>query len=431
VKTPVLALLLLASLLAGCASETPPPAGTDPPPQQGTAGLQVLATAELTGQGTGFEPSVEAAPDGTIYVTAAQGVVVGDTRASRLWVSRDNGSSWTEVDPLSTDTGASNYPVGAEGDLAVAADGTVYYVDLTQLANVVLSRSTDQGRTWELRSPAVFAVPGGDREWVAAGPGQRVAVTWNQLAGAVSVGGQSAPGLWVAVSEDGGRTFPTQTLVPGSGVSFAGGIGMGPDGTILVARAPGDVTAWVSRDGGRTFSGSTVHATSNDTYLSPFADVDAAGNLYVSWIEQAGDGAVAHYAASADGRTWGRPVAISLGGSAMMPHIDAAEAGHIAMAYYCTDEARVPDEVDGAWHTCVADIRDAHTAQPAIVRRQVTQEPVKTGGICSGGLGCDSGRELGDYLQVAIGPGERLHVAWTTEDRQVHWAMLGPARLST
>ncbi|HLF15832.1 MAG TPA: hypothetical protein VI796_00120, partial [Candidatus Thermoplasmatota archaeon] len=295
-RLPWLALLLPLTLIAGCfggddsggePTVTPSPTPTPGPTVVRT--LEVQDRREVTGVATGidefidvgFEPSVEVAADGTIYVTAARGA---GSHGSLLWVSRDNGTTFVHIPFADPATGVSNLPFGAEGDLAVDAASRAYFVDLT-LASTTVSRSTDQGRTWEVRNPAAFVVPGGDREWVAAGPEELVAVTWNHLAGE-----SSAPGMWVAVSADGGRTFPTQTVVLDAGGGFAGGIGMGPNGTLVVARIPDDVTAHVSNDRGATFTRSVVHATQgNATYLVAFADVDAAGNLYVAWTEQAGN----------------------------------------------------------------------------------------------------------------------------------------------
>ena len=423
-------LLVLASLvLAGCFGSNdnapPPPAGGAPEPDEPSG---FPAAVKLTATGGGFEPSIEVDDLGTIYVTAAQGVVVGDARASRLWVSQDNGTTFTEIPPIApTGSGTSNAPVGAEGDLAVGEDGAVYYVDLTHLAGVTVARSLDRGTTWELRSTNAFAVGGGDREWVAAGKKDVVAVTWNQV----------PTGMWVAVSTDGGRTFPTQTLVPqfantplpNDEFTNAGPIEIGPEGNIYVARNPSSgPVILVSTDQGKTFQQYPVSASGKKNgYIFPVLSTDRDGNVYVAWGEEVAGNVEILYAWSADqGKTWSIPMPVtSHAGSSAYPWIDARAPGHVAVGFYgAPGVLGIPDDTTADWYPYIVDVWGANTATPAMTQHRMTETPVTTGTLCTGGLGCGEGRDLGDYLQVAIGPDEKPHLSWTDVDRQVYWARL-------
>lgn len=394
--------------------------------------MALRASRQVNEGGDGFEPSIEVGPDGTIYITAAQGLDrsrgAEAVTSSRLWVSAD-GASFAEVEPVGM-AGVSNLPYGMEGDLAVSLEGIAYFVDLT-LASVTLSSSTDGGSTWLLRNPAVFAAAVGDREWVAAGPGNLVAVTWINTA--PPVGGQPAR-LWAAVSSDGGLTFPVQTSIPDATEAEASGIAVTPDGRVLVANSGDDgVRAYVSMDGGATFERHLVHATDKETSYNFIAvDSDAAGNLYATWAEDTGSNTEVLYSASSDGgATWTRPVRVSgASGAAALPWIDAAEDGHVAIAYYGAPGAQgIPDDVSGPWFPFLVDVRDAASASPRLARLQMASEPVLRQAICTQGFkACGGTPPLGDYLQVAIGPDGADHVAWVDEGRQVFWGVAGLGR---
>ncbi len=427
-------LLLALIVLAGCvqpgrgpAAPTVPDAPAIDPIVPGRV-LSVLANLKVNQAGVGFEPSVKVGPDGTIYVTAAEGLHqergVDGVQSSRLWVAH-NGTGFAEVEPVDAATGVSNLPYGMEGDLAVSPQGTAYFVDLT-LASVTVSRSNDAGRTWLVRNAAALAVPWGDREWVAAGEGDLVAVTWiSQLnfVGAITQ-------LWVAVSTDGGLTFAQQTPVVEAPPAGASGIAIAPDGTIVVGNNGDGVNAYVSRDAGQTFVAAKVLDTTNPTdYTFVSVAADAANNLYATWAELKDGNAQVFYSASSDhGATWMAPVRVSdPGGAAASPWIAAAAAGHAAVAFYAAPgHPGDPNKVKGPWRPYLVDILDAASITPAITRLAMTDEPVSTKVICTTGYSsCGGTPPLGDFLQVAIGPDGSDHVVWATDDQDVYWGLAG------
>ncbi|MGQ0537056.1 MAG: hypothetical protein ACT4PT_13415 [Methanobacteriota archaeon] len=418
--------LAVGSVLAGCVTSDGP--GPAPPDPSEVAALRIDAVTEVTSTGVAFEPSVKVGPDGTIYVTGPG--FAENRRHTRLWVSDDEGATFTEIQFADPATGVSNFPTGFEGDLAIDAAGAAYFVDLS-LASSQLSRSTDGGKTWSLRNAAVFPVGGGDRPWAAASPADMVAVTWNQI----------PSGFWIAVSRDGGLTFPTQTYFEGTqyagagpvprGWVFAGVPAIDATGAVYVGRASANgPVLHKSTDGGASFAAHPVHETEARTaYLMTVPAVDAAGNVYVAWAEDLEGNVEVFYAASTDrGETFGEPVRASHhGGSSVMPWIAAGAAGHVAIAYYGAPDARgVPSETDADWYPFLVDVHDAASETPSFRIARMQDAPVLSAPVCTEGLSCDTGgsqasRALADYLQVAIDPMGRPQAVWMDEDGNVYW----------
>ena len=305
-----LALLLAAAALAGCLGDggTPPAtpdANFDSDPTSGfgdnstleqpptgpvnivqaagalrlVAQVQMPASTGLIDDAFQFEPSVVVHRDGAIVVTAADGLDVPPLlQSSALWVSQDAGKTFTQVaDVQGTDVAKS--PIGAEGHMAVGADGALYFVEMVDLYNHAVSRSGDGGRTWELVNPAVFLDTAGDRPWIAAGSPGTVVVVASQLAT-----------RWVAVSQDGGATFPTQTpldvpVAPTYHGRFMSSLVVDSKDRIYLAGADLD-GIWMHRslDLGKTFEAVQVYATANTTSnIFAVPAVDAAGTAYVAW----------------------------------------------------------------------------------------------------------------------------------------------------
>ncbi len=431
-----LQLLVAICLVAGCLGNQPPnptPPADDVQPD--VSDFRVMASRQVNDGGYGFEPSIEVAGDGTVYVTAAQymfqDALQGQAHGSRLWVSGGNGTSFTEIVTADAATGVRDTPLGAEGDVAVNAQNHAYFTELT-FAGAPVSRSTDGGHSWEMRSASAFAVPGGDREWIAAGPQDMVAVTWLGVA-PVNFGiiQDTLPPTWVAVSTDGGLTFPVQTQLPEKGISPAGGIDIAPDGTIVVGRrlaaANAPVEVFVSSDGGKTFALSSIATVAErDLFIFVAVAADAANNLYATWSQMADDNAVVLYAASTDrGATWSKPIRVSPpDASAALPWIDAGADGHVAIAYYAAPGTTGdPNDVKGAWVPMVTDITAASTSQPVMSTVAMAAQPVLKGEMCTSGGLCSV---LGDYLQVAVGPDGRDQAVWADSDQNIFWGVAGP-----
>lgn len=461
----VLAVLAALGVTAGCigsqeagSTNTEPANATDALTDRDVGELDVLATQELsarsnpspTWEGGAFEPIVDVAPEGTVYVTARAVDPPGDLRQSLLWVSQDEGASFQRIPWADAETGVSNLPVGFEGDLGVDAGGSVYFVDTTN-AGTTVSRSADGGDTWELRSANAFLVPGGDRPWVQAGPEGLVVVAWDD---ALSFGGLTRP--VVAVSTDGGLTFPVQTGIvpcasfpgvadPGLDGYYAdyqnGDLALAPDGTIYLSvncESHG-VEVHRSTDGGATFEAFTVHERAGiPPDFVPVA-TDEAGNVYVTWPQHGENSSQIYYAASTDeGETWGDPVRVSVhGGASLLPWIEAREDGRLAVAYYgAPSHAGLPWKVgeDASWFPFATEVRHATADAPELFHTRMTDAAVADGPECgTNNTGCPGGvaGNLRDYMGADLGPDGRVHVAWTMDHEegphQVAWGVAAEA----
>jgi hypothetical protein len=137
------------------------------------------------------EPMVVELPGGGLF---ASGYGSGHPA---LWKSFDHGATWNRVDVGTTEDGA----VGnSDVDLAVAADGTLYYVNMTydreknegtQIA-VGVSRDSGGHWTWRTLSKSRFD----DRPWVAVASDGTAHVIWNDGKGVLHSTSRDAGGTW-------------------------------------------------------------------------------------------------------------------------------------------------------------------------------------------------------------------------------------------
>lgn len=456
----LLAVLAGLGAAAGCIGEAPDgepadSAAADEPAAKQTVGdLNVLAQRELSvpshpgyDQTGAHEPSVDVGPEGTIYVTAAG--LRPSQRPSPLWFSPDGGETFAWVPWADAGSGLSDLPAGTEGDVGVDAAGNAYRVD-TINGGTAVARSTDSGRTWELRNPQTFLAPGGDRPWVEGGGEDVVVVAWDQI----FVDGLQRP--VVAVSTDGGRTFPVQAVLdpcaafpeavgPGPAATGYplyqnGDVAVAPDGTIyLSVNCLGHgVEVHRSTDGGETFEAFAAHESEQvPGDFTPVA-VDEAGNVYVTWPENRNGTSHVYYAASRDeGETWDPPVRASHhGGASMMPWIEAGEAGHLAVAYYgAPGYPGAPHEADenASWHPFGTEVRHATGPDPTLLQTQMTDEVLAEGPECGASQDCPgAASHLWDYLGTDLGPEGRVHVVWAKwyDDRNLQKVSWGVAEAS-
>lgn len=403
------ALVLLALLLAGCAAPSLDTAATQD-------GLSITAPVELAnGPAGAFEPMVAVDGTGTVLVTGTRMF-----QAVPLWVSHDNGQTFRMTRPT-------GLPAGTEGQVVLSPDGDAYMVDET-LAGLTVARSQDKGETWEVRSVTSFAMPLGDRPWIAAGPGGRFFATWNQV----------PTGQWVVASEDGGRTFPVQTPLLGENV-VTGPLAVGPDGALYLARDEAEGPAlYASHDGARSFQRTLAWKAEGERgWFNPTPAVDAAGNVYVTTIERLADGTRARYAVSTDGGATFRPPREVTTAPGMHVHAWSAAGpeGRLAVAFYENPNGTTtPDEAKDGWYARLVVIDAADTDAPVVREARVVEWPIHAGTVCTRsnencqttcvkGVPCIAGfstsdhPHLGDYLGVAMAPGGTVHVAFQDTPR--------------
>ncbi len=321
--------------------------------------------------------------------------------AGYAYTTFDGGRSWLNVQlpHLTFQTGATGLlsDMDSAGDPAVAfgAHNTVYYANLvfSRLnlgSGIVVSKSTDGGRTWG--EPSIVHTDGvdnsgnplatdfsNDKEWIAVDPRSgTVYVTWTLF-------GPNGSPIQVSRSTDGGQTWsapvevdPVSAFTPGGVTPYSSGSipGVNRHGELFIAYEsavcqslacdqPTDHDAVIvasSRDGGRTFTNTEAAAdydfplnadTGRDTLTNenfrinsfPQMAIDSVtDSIYVTWaddrngqydssgnsIKTNGDVFVVK---SRDGTHWSSTVGLGSGADEVFPAI-AAHGGNVAVSFY-------------------------------------------------------------------------------------------------
>jgi hypothetical protein len=235
--------------------------------------------------------------------------------------------------------------------VAVAPDGTVYvsYLRYTKMnAYPVVATSFNHGATF---TRAASLIPSGnhnwgDRDFIAAGQGGTVYVTWDygpsikdvkivcSPVGSCAYSAVDANAV-IQKSTDHGKTWgPITPMQPGfpAGGGYDASIVVQPTGVIdaliwghpvdpgTFNVHPGNELFTRSTDGGQTWSpgvevGASV-GTLSDTewWIDGDLSADAAGNLYATWDTQSapGDGDIGWLSYSTDGgHTWSAPTRVT------------------------------------------------------------------------------------------------------------------------
>ena len=340
----------------------------------------------------GSEPTVDVAPDGTIYVTGATGLAIGAVppSISAVYRSDDGGVSW-----ILTPAGLRALAIGGgDIDLVVAPSGTIATTDLW-LGNSSVAVSSDKGQSW-LAQP-LQGVPVQDRQWLAATP-----------SGFYHVVHQLPTGDVVSFSQD-GLIYPIQMIAatpldqtgclcpPGNIVAQGGGL-LGDRIAFAYPTTTRGIGIARSANGGVTWSSTYPGEAVNPGGLRGFPVIatDGQGRLAAVW--QPADSAGVYLVTSTNfGASWSAPRQIEASGTSVYPWV-AYRSGKIAVSYYHTGAAASSADTvpEGAsWSISYRDNADDFASRADI-------ETVKTGPICTLGTGCSDDRELGDFQSVDL-----------------------------
>jgi len=242
------------------------------------------------------EPMIVEHTDGSLFVGGFGASRMSENRAEELtlWKSRDGGTTWARVN-VGTEAPTAHETTGnSDMDLAVAPDGTLYFVALFfdvkkwEGRQVSIGVSKDVGATWKwtLLSKTRFD----DRPWVKVAPDSTAHVVWNDGAGVCH-----------AVSQDGGLTWTERERIHPQGGSSH--LAVGPNNEIAVRVTPVSASGnkydegvdliAVSTDGGTTWQKhaapgvrewvqSPTYTDSVPRWVEPLA-WDAGGALYSLW----------------------------------------------------------------------------------------------------------------------------------------------------
>lgn len=310
------------------------------------------------------------------------------------------------------------------------------YVASLSLASVSVSHSLDNGTTWET-TPIQAAVPGDDREWIAAyGPNTSLltfhdlatreidvlrsddtGVTYNEISQAIPVTGtygyaaddnelgniaidhDNAP-LGLVPPPVGFRAY--QAFVAPSAAPTIGTHNLGcADPAVFVCTNLNEAFVSVSNDGGFTWTVKPIPCSvSNSNSLDhqfPNISVAPNGNLWETWSDDTN----VFVATSPDqGNTWTCAQA-STGGAAIMPWIVAGQSGE-DLVYY--------GESGGTWSVEFA--QNTSTTSPATWTTTAVVA-VHSGSVCEQGANCSSGRQLLDDFGVDVDQQGWAHIAYS------------------
>jgi len=234
------------------------------------------------------EPMLVQHPNGDIFVTGY------NRRRPRLWRTVDLGATWSEVDVgMPADGAVGNSDV----DLAVAPDGTLYFVELTydpraqEGVQIAVGVSRDAGSTW--RWSTVSRVRYDDRPWIRVTPNGAVHLIWNDGSGVLHTVSRDLGATWAPpshISDRGGSSHfavgPRGELavhiIPGA----RGGAACN-EGTDVVALSTNDGATWRKFPAAGSARPSGCRAGETPRWVDPIA-FDRTGALYSLWTDSAG-----------------------------------------------------------------------------------------------------------------------------------------------
>jgi len=399
----------------------------NPPGAPGTVCPQSTESQACTNYAA--EPAIRANPAGNFYASSEHGLGGG----TDAWRSSDGGHHYVTLVSPNAVSKANNTgfaPGGGDTDLATAAvknsvgNYNVYVASLN-LANVDVSTSTDNGKTWTL-NPTSATISGDDREWIAADGASKVCISYHDVA---------TFNIDVNCSTNAGTTFtqlgdaidtnhaflinnnqignlmidPSSHIIYQTldGIHDASEVACGEAGTCTYH------TVWmaVSTDGGKTFTDHVVYNGPNNqvSYNHNFTNVsiDKAGNVYSVFS----DNHNVYYSFSTNhGSSWKGPFQVnkSPSATAIFPWSVANNAGHLDIVWYGTsyfDGVNPPDSYPSkaSWYVYFAQNLSATTSGSTFTQVKATPI-VHFGGVCEGGISCTGNRDLYDDFGVAANP---------------------------
>lgn len=380
------------------------------------------------------EPSIRAARDGTLYISAPTGL--GGARIQEkgrggdlIWRSEDDGKTWQFLGNYDPAQG------GGDSDIAPDRQGVLWASGLT-LANTTVGISTDKGETF--RNNAVGSLETVvDRQWIEtyrAEPfaflttGQitdrriilsrieRSAADYPVVTKTVTVSGDQEEYQWpgeIAVDEGAGLVYVAYNT-DGEPVR---------NDKIVVTRSD------LELDTNKRFVVTTTKGDSFDSFVA--VDVDQAGNVYAVWTErrpQGEDGrrgrTHTYVAVSKDrGKSWSKPTKVnSTMRTTTFPWIVAGSKGRVAIAYYgIRQPAKSPEDVFPKgrkalpkWKVWAAYSLNAHRADRTFTNKKAVPGFIHEGNLCTSGTGCATGtRDLLDFFQIDLDPCGNMVITYT------------------
>jgi hypothetical protein len=384
-------------------------------------------------QNPASEPAIRADPDGDFYAASENGVTSG----TEAWRSVKHAHAFLalpspDATSATSDTGFA--PGGGDVDMATATAKNAnheynVYVASLYLADISVSTTADEGKTWTL-NPIGADLPGADdREWIAAEGASKVCVSYHDAEQNIDVNCSTDAGATftqVASAIDESHLYQVSNNAIGnlaidpkthdifqtySSITTAAEVECAPQlGVDQGTCGYHGVYMAVSTDGGQSFTDYPVYINKKVTadYGHQFVNVsvDRAGNVYSVYT----DDHHVYYSFSKDhGKTWKGPFLVSATrGTQIMPWSSAGDAGKLDIVYYQTsyyNKATTPDSYPNKAKWTVGFAQNLRALSPGSKWSRVTATPViHLGGVCESGVTCTGNRDLYDDFGVAASP---------------------------
>lgn len=381
-------------------------AGRAPDPRCWTVDTADGAVGQCDAEGTfhtlgvtAFEPTMGAAPDGSLYyaTTPRGGVAVGF--GAGISASRDGGQTWEDVTPEI----AGQYIPPETNDPYAYVDpftGRAFAFHMGPILTCsILSWTDDGGQTWDFNPVGCAPTGVWDHQTMVAAPPTDGTTTLgypNVLVSCVNAIYAAECGR----SLDGGRTWQhtvpvhlnTDVATEGCGAQH-GHLASDTSGFIYLptSQCGKNPAVYISRNSGLTWEPSIINEM-DMPFEDPAVQVDAEGTIYASWHDNLGQ---LWFATSRDvGATWSGalritpPQVVSL-----LPTMVVGDPGHIAIFFAGTDDRAflVDDgsedfEVEAeevAWGAYVTYATNANAGAPMFTTIDTTgDDPIMRGDVC-------------------------------------------------